>query len=322
MEQAAGALNLPPAVWNGVADDGYDLGPAAGGPPPVRYLEYPPNLELPVHLQIAASPPLFQPSEGWPVRNPVAACIPEDGVAFCGCQAKAVQWGCNRSDCRNCEDFVRRRRAMSIRERFEAGRKGKPVIYTILTVPEERRQAAANPKTWAAWRRRIVKWMKKNVGFHFGLQRSDPAGDEAPDKWHPHVNLLWVQRDGFTPFIDVDTLREEWARIIEAPLVNVWTQYSTDDAKLRHWYSYMGRPWPDWQNSVRQHLRMNWLGAYPRKPPPEKKCCEKCGEKWRRMLCGTEVEARRLAALGPERLRDEADWRDFTKAAGGFEVHV
>jgi len=201
---------------------------------------------------------------------------------------------------------------LAIRDRFEGphGRRRRPANYTVLTVPPELRAAAADASTWRKWRRLIWKYLKKNHGGLFAVERTDPAGDKAHEKWHPHLNLLWVQRDGFRPFIDVEALKAEWGRIMGAERLPVAHHAFSDvPARLNHWYSYMGRTWPDWQGAVRLHPSVRWLGKYPKKPPPEKNC-RSCGGAVVFVSGLDRKGADELAALGPAAVRWEWEKRE------------
>lgn len=234
----------------------------------------------------------------------------------CGCRAKAYEAGCHKLSCRTCEVDLRARRAASIRDRFEGpgGRQGRAVIYTILTVPPHRREAAADYETWRKWMRSIIRFMKREFGLAFAVMRTDPCGDSDRTLWHPHANILWVQRDGFRPFIDRLKLRDAWARVVGADVVNVWTQYSARDRQLGHWYWYMGRTFPEWAaaEATRKHLPPRWYGAFPKKAPPPD-CCPDCGQGWVFLDVGLEAEARALAAAGPEAVRWEVEKSEMAR---------
>ena len=207
-------------------------------------------------------------SDDWPTPNPAKPCEPSWATGACGCEAWAYEAGCHRASCTNCEEKLRTRRMLEIRARFEGpdGRQGKPVLYTVFTVPPELRAAAADPKTWTKWRRAIWKVMRLKFGGLFAVERTDPCGDRAPEKWHPHFNFLWVQTDGARPFIDVHALREAWAEVIgSSRLPSVNHAYGHHPARLQHWYWYMGRTWPDWHQSVRRHL----TAGYDRQQCPD-----------------------------------------------------
>lgn len=253
---------------------------------------------------------------GWPVPAPQEGCGGGKWmIRVCRCRAKKYIQACSNLSCGDCEDILRARRAASIRDRFEGARAGRPVLYTVFTVPLELRAAASDPKTWAKWRKAIWKVLRREWGGQFGVQRTDPAGKCAEAdrtgelcdcaecrRFHPHLNFLWVQRDGFRPWIDLERLRASWAAIIgaEGPVV-LWTNYSTASRRLGHWYWYMGRTWPEWVRSVPDHMRVVWYGEYPRKQK-RPSGCDRCGEAFWFWCCGTEAAADELLEMGPERL--------------------
>lgn len=211
--------------------------------------------------------------------------------------------------------------------RLGAGRTdGRAVIYTIFTVPPSRRQAAADPKTWKKWIARIVGYMRKSLGLGYAVERTDPCGEDGVT-WHPHINLLWVRRDGFrSGFITPDqlaALKARWARIVYgAPEkgspprpINVYTQFATQEDKILHWCSYMGRTWSRWEEEFPYHLRIKWLGAAPTTPPKPAvdMCCQKCGAETLRMQCGSPDAAKAAAAWSYQRLQDEIDWQKIDR---------
>lgn len=252
--------------------------------------------------------------EDWPEPRRAPQCERSWRVMACSCKATVYESGCNKRSCRSCEKHLRLRRALAIRDRFESVRAGRPVIYTIFTVPISHRAKAADPKTWARWRRAIWKWLKKNCGGLFAVERTDPAGDTDPSRWHPHMNFLWMQRDGFRPFLDVEKLGAAWAAVIAADVVNCWTAYSSNKGKLWHWYSYMGRTWPDWVDALKEaHKRVNWFGSYPKKKPKET-TCQNCGDSYVFVKCGPKEDAESLAAAGPEAVKWEAQKREMAMA--------
>ena len=264
---------------------------------------------------------IFPPSEDWPTPAAAEPCAEEWGVVACGCEARTVEIGCNRLRCGRCADFLRRRRAAAIAERIERGRTAtghsRAVLYTVFTVPLHRRKAAADGATWSRWRRKMWRFLRKRFGGAFAVERTDPAGDKRPDVWHPHLNFLWVQKDGFRPFLAEKELRAEWARIVGAEVVDVHHAFAVGEGeevekKRAHWYSYMGRTWAPWVGSVRRHLTVRWLGDYPRKKPEAEHVCPKCGEGYGCMRLGTREAADALAARGAAAVREEiAERADF-----------
>lgn len=283
------------------------------------------NLELPEHLRRYAAPDLDPSFRGlsvagagicdaWPRPAPAEPCNRTWKVSACECRARVYESGCCRLDCLACESHLRARRSAAFRDRIEPTRGVKPLHYTIFTVPPSLRAQAADPNLWSSWRRRIWKYLKKKHGGLFAVERTDPAGDSDKSLWHPHLNFLWIQRDGFRPHLDLDAIRAEWARIIGyAGKVDFHHEYSTNERKIGFWYWYQSRTWADWQGSVKKHLTIRWLGSYPKKPEKET-CCPDCGSSFVSLYCGSRDAAESLAALGPAAVRWEAEKLEMAKA--------
>ena len=261
-------------------------------------------------------------SYSWPAPEWTKGCTRKWNVVACECEARVYQAGCTKLTCESCEPHLRARRAASIRDRIERVRGARALVYTILTVPPELREAAADVKIWNKWRAKIWRWLKKNAGGVFAVERSDPAGDSDPGLWHPHLNLLWLQRDGFTGFLKVDALRAAWREIIGAKRpVNVYSQYSANERKLGAWYWYMGRTWPHWAKTVKRHLTVRWMGDYPRVACTLEKVgdrelaceckrargCTDCGAQYVVLRVGDRQAAEEVAELGPAEVRARVD---------------
>jgi hypothetical protein len=141
-------------------------------------------------------------------------------------------------------------------------------------VPISIRDKYLDPIYWKRVRKEMWQCLKNTYGAYFGVEISHPIGDEAPTVFHPHLNVLWVQRDGYKPFIDVTALRTAWAGILGVELADVHTQYTDNLYQIRHWTNYVSRTFPGyswWIGPVR------WYGSYPviRK---REYICPECGE--------------------------------------------
>ena len=233
-------------------------------------------------------------------------------VKACGCGARVVRDHCDNLDCSHpyCEDVNRGRRARDIYQRLEQARNGRPVIYTVLTVPPSRRQDAAVDKTWRRWIRQLVSYMKKHLQLQYAVERSDPAGEDG-ETWHPHVNLLWIRLDG-KGFLDpdvLDALKARWKKILKMradDVSNVYTQFSSHDAKLRHWASYLGRCWPRWVEGHKYLLRVKWFGRPPKvEDAGGEHLCKLCGEEVVVLRFGSLEAAEEMAARGVDVVRAE-----------------
>lgn len=266
------------------------------------------------------------PEWGWPTPKPQDPCQRYYWFEVCNCKKTMKTRGCNKLSCTGCADTLRTRRKLSIRNRFEAARGFRPVLYTIFTVPKHLREKASDPKTWRKWRLAIAGVLKRRFGMDWGVERTDPAGKckqseksgescvcPKCSRWHPHMNFLWVQKGTGRnrPFItpaQMKYLKRRWAHIIgQTPgkPINIRHAYCKGDRdneadvrRLNHWYSYMARTWADWQKSVRKHLRLNWYGAPQPEKKPKRECfCGDCGGDYVRWSTNNVEEAKFLATL-------------------------
>ena len=239
---------------------------------------------------------------------------PFRAVRGCGCRMEVIRDHCDRKTCEHnyCCDKNRARRARDIEDRMEAGRRQRALIYTVLTVPPRLRGKAVKKDFWKKAIGRLAAYLRKYLDMEYACERSDPAGEDRV-KWHPHVNLLWVRRDGkgYISPEALEALKTRWKRILgehpENP-VSVWTAFAKDADKKRrrHWYSYMGRTWPEWEGNFKYHCRIKWLGKPAKKPVREKEhTCPKCGLEVAIMRTGTQEAAAQLAARGYQNLLAE-----------------
>ena len=222
---------------------------------------------------------------------------------------------CRREDCIRCagpdqgggvytRGATANRRVSRIEPIFEAGLRGRDVCRTVLTVPEECREQFARWKVreFTKGKRKgeservgpvrdaraaVKEFLQKEFGFEYGLESPHPVGHD-PEKFHPHLNFLWVRRQG-TGFLlpeQLAALKKEWARILgwDGPVVvnHSYIRARPDRQKAlaqrRHAYRYFTRPFPGW--GWWRGRAVVWLGSYPKgvvteeKPSP----CEDCGE--------------------------------------------
>lgn len=251
---------------------------------------------------------------GWPTPRLGAPpeCKPKTVVRVCARKATKIVSQCSRLSCNRCQNILRARRARAFAARLQrAVDAGKAIIYLILTVPEHRREAAADPKTWSKWLRAIWAHLKKRHGASYGCQRTDPAGDESPTKWHPHANFLIVKKDG-RGWMDVEEIKEAWGEIVGAQrnlfgraIIDVRIKYADalDQRLINHWYDYQGRTWAAWRESVPKHLNVRWYG--PRKEFKLEKVvdplCPCCGARPVYIRCKYEIDADELVAIAEAR---------------------
>ena len=149
--------------------------------------------------------------------------------------------------------------------------------YTDFTIPPELRQTYADPKIWKALRGAVWKLLHTKYGAIFGVEASHPVGDDNPTVFHPHLNFLWVIRDGFRSYIDVATLQDQFREILNYPgAVNLYHSYGTDEAQLMHLCKYITRIFPefaDWTGALR------WFGKYPHLKKIDICVCPECLKK-------------------------------------------
>jgi len=219
-------------------------------------------------------------------RRSVEPCKPDFYVDACECKKFLVPTACMRKDCPNCAPFVQNRTAHSIFRRFMSQQKmvkghvvNPTICYTVLTIPPHMRDRFINPKEIKKVRQKAWEMLRTSFGAWFGVESTHPIGDKSP-MFHPHLNFLWMVRDGFTPFIDVSLLQRLWAEILDVLVVDVWHQYSALSAQIFKWCEYVGRPFPGyswWKGSIR------WYGKYPLVTVKKERLCPDCGAVIRRI---------------------------------------
>jgi hypothetical protein len=181
-------------------------------------------------------------------------------------------------------------------------------VNRLVKKARDGKEGPAEVWRWKLWLGQLVEYMKAELKLDFAVERSDPAGGEHPDRWHPHINLLWVRKDGkgyLTPE-QLGLLKARWKEIIGVPpedAISIWTAFAAPqaEARRRHWYSYMGRTWPAWEEKFDYHCRIKWLGKPEKSPEREADpCCPRCEMEVAVVRCGSEEAAADLAAKGYE----------------------
>lgn len=207
------------------------------------------------------------------VRYPIMACK---------CGSRIRRSGCMRHDCPDCAEFVRQRRGNHMFDRFKLVRGSRPVLRTTFTVPMHLRRSYLQRHEWRAAVKKMVKILKADFGFEFGVEVSHPVGETepgAPEVFHPHINFLWIQTLGHSPhlsLVQLRKLRRSWAEIVGCcGVVNIEHKYYRSDRRIRHACRYFGRNFPGfsiWQGPVR------WYGKIPKLPPSSGlcPCCHAC----------------------------------------------
>lgn len=237
---------------------------------PTGYLDYTANLDAyPDHV------PFYQP-----IR-----CTPKYIVLQCACGRRIVPSTCMSLDCEICKPHVGKRRADSIYHRILGDQlyqrskwQRKAVLMTIFTVPPEVRGKYLDPKAWQKVRKQAWQILRDHFGALYGVEASHPAGDKATSLFHPHLNFLWVQRKGWSPFVDVSSLRHQWSVQLGVDTVDVYHRYTRDVGKIIHWARYVSRTFPGthkWAGPIR------WYGKYPKVKRPQNVVCWDCGSKFK-----------------------------------------
>lgn len=149
--------------------------------------------------------------------------------------------------------------------------------YTDFTIPPDLRQNFTSPRAWQALRLSLWKLLRDNYGAEFAVEATHPIGDEHPDVFHPHLNFLWSIKPGFTSFIDLIKIKEQFRTILKYDgIVNMYHSYGDEDAQLYHLCKYITRIFPafaDWSGSIR------WYGSIPKRQKVCSKVCPTCRKK-------------------------------------------
>ncbi len=187
--------------------------------------------------------------------------------------------GCMRENCVSCSESVNYRRFSKAFKRFKAKDYEQPIMCTNFTIPVELRTKALNIATWRYWVKCIIGKLKENYGFSWGLVSSHPTGKNK-EIFHPHINVLWIQKRGFRHKLDLIILRADWGNIIKIKKeVVIYHRWVKKEGEKIHRINYVVRPFPGWKwwrgTSVR------WYGEYPRgiNIDPHDWICPDCGEK-------------------------------------------
>lgn len=236
--------------------------------------------QLPLSDELVSDPFILS------IRQSEKLCKVRYFKRYCLCAGVAgfpvIKSGCMNRECPECATQIGKRRAGRVRERFKEGFKLKQafrtVIYTVLTVPPSLRHRYVDKKVWRATIKKFWEYLQTHHGAWFGIECSHPHG-ENPRNFHPHANFLWIQYDGFKPFIPVEQLRAAWRRILDTEEeVNLYTQYFEKKEVLAHRTRYITRTFPGcatWIGSMR------WYGKFPRGVVHEDHShCPKCRERY------------------------------------------
>lgn len=219
------------------------------------------------------------------LQNETKRCEPRYLIKQCACGRFIFQSSCMNKACLNCNPRLNSRRAYAAFNRFQNYKKTLAMnkltfnyCYTDFTIPPVLRQKYADPKAWQKLRRIIWRILSKEFGALFGLEATHPIGEDNSAVFHPHLNFLYVLKDGFRNFIAVDRLRQLFQTALKySGPVNLYHAYGNSDRQLMHLCKYITRIFPSfakWAGALR------WYGRYPKYKPITDCYCAKCQEKY------------------------------------------
>lgn len=224
------------------------------------------------------------PFDNFLIQNRTSECDPNFIVKECACGRIVFPSSCMRKDCTKCTVRLNQRRSLNAFNRFQVikrsrlkARKSTVFCYTDFTIPPNLRQDYSEPQNWQLLRTDLWQLLKRQYGAVFALEGTHPIGDKHPVVFHPHLNFVWMLRDGYRGYIDLDELRG-FLRVLLGTLgpVNCHHTYGQDDAQLMHWCQYVTRIFPQF-SAWSGHLR--WYGRYPKYKQLTDCFCGKCQER-------------------------------------------
>lgn len=220
-------------------------------------------------------------------QTSASACTAKYFRTFCSCRKRIHRSGCRRRDCPLCAEDLTSRRSIRIFKRFEQVRKGRPILYTVFTLPVALRGKYTSRTEWRNLVKNLIAELKSTAGLELGCEQSHPVGD-SEEHFHPHVNILWIQKKGHHADFNVRRLRQMWKWLLDYSDgdVVVHHQWTRRDAvnkqsgeqisinvQIKHLCNYVARTFPgysSWVGSIR------WYGKIP-KLPDETHVCPHCG---------------------------------------------
>jgi hypothetical protein len=253
-----------------------DHSPLPGGRQ-TSLLDLPEHLEQPYYLDYTSNPLSFD-SE---IMNSVTACTPKFLVVECHCGRRVVRHTCMKLNCKNCAKILTERRARAVMDRLMQlsheyeGRQYYPtILYTVFTMPMELRIKCKDKKFMSGLRAKIYKMLHVAFGAEFAFEATHPISEDYPDEFHPHLNFLWKQKQGSSPYIDLSVLRAYYADILGYQgEPNVYSQYSNKPGQLWKWCKYVARTFPAFSKWC-GHTK--WFGKHPKLSKKEPRICQEC----------------------------------------------
>jgi len=155
----------------------------------------------------------------------------------------------------------------SLQENFLALHQNEfPIQYLIITIPAQLRPLYRSKEALNRFRRYWRDKLKR-AGHQFGFSRYHWAGEDGYI-WKPHLNILSIGS-----FIPARTLREwraelsRWFKMEHnldySPNANIYTSYTHDSAKIRHWLSYVNRATQTTYNKLNEDTIKNFRNCAP-----------------------------------------------------------
>jgi len=123
-----------------------------------------------------------------------------------------------------------------------------PVQYLVITIPKELRKIYRSKEALRKFRRYWIEKLKRDGAgkkWQFGVSRYHYCGEDGYT-WKPHLNILtigsWISKE------ELRTMRAELSRWFKMehkldynPIPNIYTAWTFEADKIRHWLSYINR---------------------------------------------------------------------------------
>jgi hypothetical protein len=143
---------------------------------------------------------------------------------------------------------------------------GYSIQYLVITIPKQLRKLYQDKEALADFRRYWVRKLKRE-GHQFGVTRYHYCGEDGY-LWKPHLNILTIGS-----FVSRETLREwrtelsRWFKMKHQldydPIPNIYTSYTNDEGKIRHWLSYVMRSTQTTYNKQNEETIRNFRNVAP-----------------------------------------------------------
>jgi hypothetical protein len=216
-------------------------------------------------------------------RKSAKSCQNRPVLTKCGCGAKLVDSGCERTSCVRCAPRVTADRARRVVWKLEktllkqregikqrTGRAHSPAMFafrvSVFTMPPSERERFTRPADWTTLRRKLWHLLRDEFGAAWACITTHPVGDENPTVFHPHLNVLWGKAGlapGKMPPAELERLKARWADLldVEGP-VSVHGSFVrlTDEKQLRHRARYYCRVFVGWKFWMPKAVQ--WFGEY------------------------------------------------------------